>query len=140
MARAILRRLLGDRCGGAAIEFGILAPVLFTILLGSLEFGRMFYVRQGLEGVVEAAARYYMLNPTVASSAVTTYMQTQPMLGGSSSLITFSYANTVPCNSNGTVTCTVITGSYTFTFVAKYLGLGSTRTMTATAQAIRKTS
>ncbi len=124
MARQRILRLFGDRCGGAAIEFGILAPVLFSMLLGSLEFGRMFYVRQGLEGQVEAAARYYMLNPTSASSAITSYMRTQPMLGGSSSLITFSYADTNPCNANITVTCTMITGTYSFSFVAGYLGLG----------------
>jgi len=140
MTMSGLRRLLSDLGGNAVIEFGILAPVLFTMLLGGVEFGRMFYVRQGLEGATEAAARYYMLNPTIASTAVTTYVQTQPMLGGSSNLITFNYADTAPCNSNPTVTCTVITGSYTFTFVAQYLGLGTTRTMTATAQAIRKTS
>ena len=139
MARRRILRLLGDRCGVSAIEFGILAPVLFSMLLGGLEFGRMFYVRQGLEGQVEAAARYYMLNPTSASSAITSYMRTQPMLGGSPSLITFSYADTTPCNSNSSVTCTVITGSYSFSFVAGYLGLG-TRTLTATSQAIRKTS
>jgi Flp pilus assembly protein TadG len=139
MATRRILRLFGDRCGGAAIEFGILAPVLFSMLLGTIEFGRMFYVRQGLEGQVEAAARYYMLNPTSASSAVTTYMRTQPMLGGSSRLITFNYADTTPCNSNSTVTCTVITGTYSFSFVAGYLGLGQ-RTLTATSQAIRKTS
>ena len=139
MARRQILGLIACRCGGAAIEFGILAPVLFSILLGGLEFGRMFYVRQGLEGQVEAAARYYMLNPTVASSAVTTYMRLQPMLGGTASLITYGYADTNPCNSNSTVTCTLITGSYSFSFVAGYLGLG-TRTLRATSQAIRKTS
>lgn len=137
MSKKMFARLLGDRRGGAAIEFGILAPVLFTMLLGGLEFGRMFYVRQGLEGVVEAAARYYMLNPTIASSAVTSYMQTQPMLGGSIGLVTFGYTDTTSCNANSHVTCTIVTGSYSFSFVAGYLGLG-TRTMTATAQAIRK--
>jgi Flp pilus assembly protein TadG len=138
MSRKSLLRLLGDRCGGAAVEFGILAPVLFTMILGGLEFGRMFYVRQGLEGIVEAAARYYVLNPNSTWSAVTSYMQTQPMLGGSSSLVTFTYVDTANCNSNSNVTCTVITGTYTFSFVAGYLGLG-TRTMTATAQAVRLT-
>jgi Flp pilus assembly protein TadG len=139
MARRRILRLFGDRRGVSAIEFGILAPVLFSMLLGGLEFGRMFYVRQGLEGQVEAAARYYMLNPTSASSAVTGYMRTQPMLGGSPSLVTFGDADTTPCNSNATVTCTMITATYSFSFVAGYLGLGA-RTLTATSQAIRKTS
>jgi Flp pilus assembly protein TadG len=139
MVRTIITRLLGDRRGVAAIEFGFVAPVLFSMLLGGLEFGRMFYIRQGLEGVVETAARYYVSNPTAASSAVTNYMQSQPMLGGSISLVSFSYADTTSCNGNSKVTCTVVTGTYSFSFVAAYLGF-SGRTLTASAQAVRLVS
>ena len=139
MTKTILARLLGDRRGVAAIEFGLVAPVLFSMLLGGLEFGRMFYVRQGLEGVVESAARYYILNPTAASSAVTSYMRTQPMLGGTVSLVSFGYSDTPSCNGNAKVTCTVVTGTYSFAFVTSYLGF-SARTLTATAQAVRQVS
>ncbi len=132
-----LRRLVSDLGGSAVIEFGILAPVLFTILLGGVEFGRMFYVRQGLEGATEAAARYYMLNPGFTQSVVTTYLQGK-MFGGMGSGITVGYADTANCNSNTNATCTMITATYSFTFVAAYLGLG-TRTMTAKAQAVRQT-
>jgi len=129
---AALRR---NRRGGAAIEFAILAPVLFAILLGLVEMGRMFYVRQALEYATEQAARYYMLNATSASSAVTTYLQGQ-MAGGMGTNVTVAYADTANCNGNASVTCTTITASYTFTFVAAVLGLGSI-TMHAKAQAVR---
>ena len=128
---------MSDLGGGAVIEFGILAPVLFSILVGGVEFGRMFYVRQGLEGATEAAARYYMLNPGFTQSQITTYLGTK-MFGGMGSGITVAYADTANCNSNTNATCTMITATYTFTFVATYLGLG-TRTMTAKAQAVRQT-
>ena len=137
MAMNGFRRLLSDLRGNAVIEFGILAPVLFTMLLGGVEFGRMFYVRQGLEGATEAAARYYMLNPGFTQSVVTTYLRSQ-MLGGMGSGIAVGYADTTNCNSNSNATCTMITATYTFTFVAAYLGLG-TRIMTAKAQAVRQT-
>jgi len=137
MSSGLLGRLRRDRCGGAAIEFAFVAPVLFTLILGGFEFGRMFYVRQGLEGATEAAARYYMLNPTYQQSAITTYLQGQ-MLGGMGSGISVGYADTANCNSNSNATCTTITASYTFTFIAQYLGLG-TRTMVAKAQAVRQT-
>jgi Flp pilus assembly protein TadG len=133
-----LNRLVSDLRGTAVIEFGILAPVLFAMLLGGVEFGRMFYVRQGLEGATEAAARYYMLNPGYTQSQVTTYLRSQ-MFGGMGSGITVGYADTTSCNSNTNATCTMITTTYSFTFVAAYLGLG-TRTMTAKAQAVRQTS
>ena len=51
--RRLWAALGGDRRGGAVIEFAILAPVLFTILLGIIEMGRMFYVRQSLEYATE---------------------------------------------------------------------------------------
>jgi len=138
MVMSNLRRLVSDLRGNAVIEFGILAPVLFTMLLGGVEFGRMFYVRHGLEGATEAAARYYMLNPGFTQSAVTTYLRSQ-MLGGMGSDIAVGYVDTTTCNSNTNATCTMITATYTFTFVATYLGLG-TRTMTAKSQTVRQTS
>jgi len=133
----VLRRLLGDRRGGAIVEYAVTAPFLFTLLLGSVDVGRMFYVRQGLEYATEQAARYYMLNPTIASSSVTTYLQGQ-MPGGMGSSVTVSYTDTANCNSMSTVTCTKIQASYSFTFIAGYLGLG-TKTLTASAQSVRAT-
>lgn len=124
-----------DIRGGAVIEFAVLAPFLFTLLLGFVEMGRMFYVRQALEYATEQAARYYMLNPTTASSSVTTYLQGQ-MAGGMGSDVSVAYADTTNCNANSSVTCTTITASYTFTFAAAALGL-DTFTMNAKAQAVR---
>jgi Flp pilus assembly protein TadG len=112
------------------VEFAILAPLLFTMLLGTLEMGRMFYVRQALEYATEQAARYYMLNSTAATSSVTTYLQGQ-MAGGMGSNVTVAYAN---C-SNASVSCSKITATYTFNFVAAFLGLSSI-TMNARAQAV----
>jgi Flp pilus assembly protein TadG len=124
-----------DRGGSAAIEFAILAPVLFGILFGIVEMGRMFYVRQALEYATEQAARYYMLNPTTDSGSVTTYLKGQ-MAGGMGSGVTADYVDTTSCNGNASVTCTTITASYTFTFVAAVLGF-SNLVMHAKAQAIR---
>ena len=130
-----LTGLRHDRRGGAAIEFAILAPVLFGILFGIVEMGRMFYVRHALEYATEQAARYYMLNPTTDSGSVTTYLKGQ-MAGGMGSGVTADYADTTSCNGNASVTCTTITASYTFTFVAAVLGF-SNLVMHAKAQAIR---
>jgi Flp pilus assembly protein TadG len=135
MARPALLRLLGDRRGNSAIEFGILAPVLFTLLLGTLEFGRMFYIRQGMEYATEQAARYYMLNPSAAQSAVTSALTTA-MVGGMGSQLSVTYADTTSCNGKSTVTCTTITTTYPYHFVVGFLGL-SDKTLTATAQTVR---
>jgi Flp pilus assembly protein TadG len=76
-----LHSILRDRTGVSAIEFGILAPVLFAIVFGAIEYGRMFYVRQGMENAVEQGARYYMLNPSATQAAVTSQISAA-MVGG----------------------------------------------------------
>jgi Flp pilus assembly protein TadG len=135
MSRAALKRLLGDRTGVSAIEFGILAPVLFTLLLGTLDFARMFYIRQGMENATEQALRYYMLNPAALQSDVTTQLTTA-MVGGMGPQLSVAYADTTSCNSNRYATCTTITVTYPFHFVAGFLGLGD-KTLTATGQTVR---
>jgi len=133
--RALFVRLAADRLGGAILEFAILAPVLFAVVLGGIDFGYMFYVRGGLEYATEEAARYYMLNPaTVTSTQVTTYLRGK-MPGGMGPNVSVSYSDATSCNGNGNVTCTTITATYVFAF-AGYQPLGST-TLRATAQAVR---
>jgi Flp pilus assembly protein TadG len=133
-----LREVFSDRRGGAVLEFAVVGPLLLTMVLGAVDVGRMFYVRQNLEYATEEAARYFMLNPTSTTSAVTSYLQGK-MLGGVGSGISVSYTDTANCNGNSSVTCTMVSATYTFTFIAGYLGLG-TKTLRANAQAVRISS
>jgi Flp pilus assembly protein TadG len=127
--------LIGSRSGGAAIEFGVLSPVFFTLLLGTIDLGRMFYVRQGLEYAAEQSARYLMMNPGTSNSTVTTYLQGQ-MPGGMGSSVSVSYNTTTNCNGyNNSVTCTTITATYSYSFIVGFLGLG-TKTLKAKADAV----
>ncbi len=131
-----LARLLRDRRGGSIVEFALLGPVLLTMMLGAADVGRMFYVRQNLEYATEQAARYYALNPTaVGASDVTPYLQSR-MGGGIGSSVQVQYADTANCNGSTNVTCTTITATYSFNFIAGYLGL-STKLLKAKAQAVR---
>ncbi|HTR85371.1 MAG TPA: TadE/TadG family type IV pilus assembly protein [Reyranella sp.] len=142
------RSLWRDSRGGAAIEFAIIAPLFFTLILGTLDFGRMFYVSQSLQHATQQAGRYYTLNNTAATSTVTSYLQclmpssgasgSCPTAGSMGSNTAVSYSDTTNCNSNSSVTCTTITATYSFTFIASYLGLG-TKTLRATSQAVRIT-
>ena len=133
-----LTDLIADRRGGAAIEFAVIGPLLCTMMLGAVDVGRMFYVRQNLEYATEQAARYFMLNPTAATSAVTTYLR-GTMTGAPGSSVSVNYTDTANCNGNTNVTCTMISATYTFTFIAGYLGLGN-KTLQAKAQAVRISS
>ena len=132
---SLFARLAIDRRGGAILEFAVLAPVLFVLILGTVDVGRMFYVRQGLEYATEEAARYYVLNPSTASTNVTTQLKAK-MPGGMGTLVSVAYADTASCNANAHVTCTTITATYAFSFAAGYLNISS-KTLRATAQAVR---
>jgi Flp pilus assembly protein TadG len=46
-----------DRSGVTAIEFALVAPVLITVIFGTLESAMMFYVATSMEGEVQIAAR-----------------------------------------------------------------------------------
>jgi len=126
--------LSADLRGVAAIEFAIVAPVLFTLLLGTLDVGRMFYVGQGLQNATQQAARYYTLNKSLDTSTITSYLQSV-MVGGLGGSVNVAYNPTSSCNGNASLTCTTITATYVFTFAAGYLGLG-TKTITATSEAV----
>lgn len=128
-------RLAADRQGGAILEFALVLPLLMTLLVGGVDIGRMFYVRQGLEYATEEAARYYMLNPTTASSNVTTQLRSK-MPGGMGPSVNVTYTDTTSCNANSSVTCTTINATYVFNFAVGYLNLGA-QTLRATAKAVR---
>ncbi len=130
------RRLWSDRRGVAAIEFAIVAPVFIGLMLGAVEFGRMFYVRQSMEYAIEQAARYYSLNPGTSTTDVTSKL-TGYLPSGIAASVTVSYADATSCNANTHVTCTTVSATYPFSFAQSYLGFRPT-TLTATSQAIRQ--
>lgn len=55
--RWIFARLRRDRRGISAVEFGVIAPVFLTMLLGTLDIGHMVYAQSVLNGAVQHAAR-----------------------------------------------------------------------------------
>jgi len=51
--------------GAAAVEFAIIAPLLFTITFGIIEFGLLFYDKQVITNASREGARYGILwSPT----------------------------------------------------------------------------
>jgi Flp pilus assembly protein TadG len=129
------RRLRAGTDGAALVEFAVVSPVLLTLILALIDVGRMYYVRQSLEFATQEGARYYRLNPTAASSTVTTFLKAK-MAGGMGTGVSVAYADTANCNGNASVTCTVITASYSFSPVTAYLGIGTT-SLQARSQAVR---
>ena len=55
----VLKALKKDNKGATAIESAFVAPVLFLLIFGILEFGLMLTTQSSLEGAATAAARDY---------------------------------------------------------------------------------
>ncbi len=56
--------------GAAAVEFAIIAPLLFTITFGIIEFGLLFYDKQVITNASREGARYGILwSPTRPTDA-----------------------------------------------------------------------
>jgi Flp pilus assembly protein TadG len=66
------RGALRSNSGATAIEFAMLFPVYLLLLLGVVEFGRMFWTQSTLQQAVEAAARCASVNPSTCGSASAT--------------------------------------------------------------------
>lgn len=57
--------------GTAAVEFALISPLLFTLLIGVLEFSNAWYVKATIEGVARETAREYALTSSVEEATQT---------------------------------------------------------------------
>ena len=83
------------RCGAAAIEFAIIAPLFFTLVFGSIEFGRALMVQQVLTNASRVGAREAItLNGTQSAvTSVSTSYATGASVSGMSVSVTPDPAN-----------------------------------------------
>lgn len=77
-----------DCRASTAVEFSLLMPVLFMLLLGILEFGRALWMRQDMQFAVEEASRYGLAYDTASASTLVTYAQNRLLGAGSSVVVT----------------------------------------------------
>ncbi len=57
MRRGWTRRFRGDARGATAVEFALVAGPLLMLLFGTIEFGRVMWLRQALEETATVGAR-----------------------------------------------------------------------------------
>lgn len=62
-------KLAARRSGAAAVEFAIVAPIFFTMVVASLEFGRLNIIRHTADQAAYEAARYAMVPGATAAEA-----------------------------------------------------------------------
>lgn len=67
--RGFGRRLAGDSKAVTALEFGLVAPVFLTFLIGIFDLGQMAYGNSVLQGAVQQAARSSALETADTAAA-----------------------------------------------------------------------
>ena len=90
----------GDR-GAAAVEFALVLPLLLLLLVGIVQFGRVFSMQIQLSGAANDGARYLSVNPTDASGSRTRTRAAAPNLALSDAEI--AVTATTPCTATSFV-------------------------------------
>ncbi len=70
-----LSRFAACASGAAAIEFALVAPPLFMLLIGGVEVGRAMDLHNQLRRAADVAARAVMMEPTSTVATVQSAMQ-----------------------------------------------------------------
>lgn len=110
--RRFLRSLGREESGVAAIEFAIAAIAILTCIIGAIEFGRYFYIKNTLDYVVTEAGRYAITNPTASDSDIRTQVTSKAPSGVTPSV-------TVSSTTSGTITYKTITATGTVALASK---------------------
>jgi len=93
MVGNLLKSLRRDQRGTTAVEFGIIAPVLIALLVGTMALCVALFLIGSLHFAVEDGARCASVKTTICSDAATTVAYTQSRyLGPSGVTPTFTYA------------------------------------------------
>ena len=106
--RAHRRREALDKRGATALEYGLLAPVLFALLLGIMDMGRLMWMYTGLNrGVTEAARCGAVDSTNCGTTAQIQNVAAAGVWGATVPSSTFSVSTSAACGVQ-------VTASYTF--------------------------
>jgi Flp pilus assembly protein TadG len=122
----VAARLLGER-GAAAVEFALVAPVLIMLLLGIIEFSKVYNSQSTLSAAAREGARVMALtnDRAAATSAVRNAATGMTLSAGQISVTPTSCATTGSATTASTATVTV-TVTYHQPFVSGFLnGVGA---------------
>lgn len=72
---ARLAHLFANRRGAIAVEMAFALPMLVTLLIGTFEFGRLFWIRSTMQYAVEQTGRYAMAKPDSTLPALESYLR-----------------------------------------------------------------
>lgn len=103
--------------GAAAVEFAIVLPVFIMLVMGIIDFGRVFWIKSSMQFVVEQATRYAMVNPSITEADLETYAYEQEADVSASGAV---FEATI--DAAGAINYMTVTGTYTFNFITPLVG------------------
>jgi hypothetical protein len=104
---AFARRLARDEGGATAVEFAMIAPLLFTFILGILHLGIAYYEGATIQWSLERGLRTAMVYPGTTADDIQAAMQEELSLIGSPD-VDFSYE----IDDDGAVPLAVVRADY----------------------------
>ncbi|MDQ6752148.1 MAG: pilus assembly protein [Actinomycetota bacterium] len=117
-----MSKRFGSERGAAAVEFALIVPILLLLLIGIIEFGRVYNAQIELTGAAREGVRVMAIqnNPVSARSATRMAAPSlNPALMDSQIGILSSPANTGLCVPGSTVT---LTATYPLSFLTGMFG------------------
>jgi Flp pilus assembly protein TadG len=94
MIRRTLANFRGNGGGASAVEFAILAPVYFMLVVGGLNVSLLMFTVGNLQYAVARAARCASVNTTVCTDAASTVDYANSQYLGTAGSPLFTYSNT----------------------------------------------
>lgn len=70
--KRMIRKFGGDRRGSPALEFALVAPLLFAAVFGTFELGRGLYERNRFAAAAAIATRTLVLDPAATETDIRT--------------------------------------------------------------------
>jgi Flp pilus assembly protein TadG len=116
--RRFLRSLGREESGVAAIEFAIASLAILTCIVGAIEFGRYFYIKNTLDYVVSEAGRYAITNPTASDDSIKSEVTNNSPSGVTPTVTVTSTVSGIVTYKTITATGTVALASKLFPFVS----------------------
>ncbi|MCH8025659.1 MAG: pilus assembly protein [Chloroflexi bacterium] len=134
--RTSLRRFFGDKRGQSLVEFGLMLPILVLLVLGAIDFGRVYFAYISVTNGARNGADYASLGSAAADDLDGIRAAA---VADTSDLVNISPTNPSVSSASGTDSqgrlYSDVTVSYTFTTIFPWPGLPSSINVERTVRA-----
>jgi len=116
-----VRGAVHNERGATAVEFALVAPIFLIFVIGIIDLGRLFYIKNIMQSTVEQSARYAMVNASASQAALEAYAAARAasLFSG----ITF-VADVPGTDVVAGVNYRTITATYTFSYMTPIVTVG----------------